>query len=173
MFARMSLVLLALAALVGCARFGRFTVIRGSGNVITESRAVSGFTRVALAGIGNLNIQQGATESLSIEAEDNLMPLITTEVTDGMLIIGIDELKANGTPVPTKPIIYNLQMTKLDGIRLSGAGNVYGTALTSDSLDIATSGAGNMKLNELQASRITAALSGAGNVEVAGKTQSQ
>ena len=55
-------------------------VITGSGNVITESRDVSGFDGVSHTGIGRVIITQSDTESLTIEADDNLMEYITSEV---------------------------------------------------------------------------------------------
>ena len=51
-----------------------FQMVTGSGNIVTETRNVSGFTSITLAGIGNLYLTQGAAESVRIEAEDNLIP---------------------------------------------------------------------------------------------------
>src|SRR5918996_729619 len=45
---------------------------RGSGNVITQTREVSGFDAVNVEYPAQVLIQQGSTESLKIEAEDNL-----------------------------------------------------------------------------------------------------
>ena len=39
--------------------------IKGSGNVVTEERTVSGFDRVALSGFGKVIITQGEEESLT------------------------------------------------------------------------------------------------------------
>ena len=47
-------------------------VTQGSGTQKTETRSVSGFTRVTLSGIGTLNIQQTGTESLTITTDDNI-----------------------------------------------------------------------------------------------------
>ncbi len=52
--------------------------IQGSGDVITESRDVSGFDSVSLTGIGRVIITQGDKESLTIEADDNLLEYITS-----------------------------------------------------------------------------------------------
>ena len=62
--------------------------IQGSGDVITESRDVSGFDSVSLSGIGRVIITQGDDESLTIETDDNLMKYITSEVRDGTLELG-------------------------------------------------------------------------------------
>src|SRR5262249_45160714 len=61
--------LAALAALVltGCdIHVGPVNVVRGSGNVKTESREVHDFDRVDVSGGGTLTITQGSTESLTI-----------------------------------------------------------------------------------------------------------
>ena len=70
---------------------GSREVIKGSGNVITESREVSGFNGVSHTGIGRVTITQGDTESLTIQADDNLMEYITSEVKNDTLELGFDE----------------------------------------------------------------------------------
>ncbi|OGO16907.1 MAG: hypothetical protein A2Z14_01960 [Chloroflexi bacterium RBG_16_48_8] len=55
--------------------------IQGSRNIITEARDVGGFNRIELEGMGKVILTQGEEESLTIEADDNLMEYITTEVT--------------------------------------------------------------------------------------------
>ena len=64
------------------------TTIRGSGNVVEETREVSGVSGVQLATIGDMVIELGDKESLRIEAEDNLLEYFETEVRNGKLIIG-------------------------------------------------------------------------------------
>jgi hypothetical protein len=65
---RVVLALLAVLLLAGC------TITRGSGQLSSESRQVSGFTKVELSGSGELKIEQTGTESLTISAEDNVLP---------------------------------------------------------------------------------------------------
>jgi hypothetical protein len=164
-------VLVLLAGLVGCGRYGGFTSVRGSGNVVTETREVSGFTGVVLTGIGNLNITQGDAEGLTIEAEDNLLPYLKTQVTNGVLTIGDSD--STVIVIPTKPIILNLKVKTLDSIKLEGAGNGSSPTLKSENLDLSLSGAGNMEIGQLEATGLTTSMSGAGNVNVAGEVQSQ
>jgi len=70
--------------LVGCA-----VAIRGSGDVIEETREISDFDRVSLDGIGEIILTQGDTTSLVVEAEDNLMQYIRTSVRGDELTIDI------------------------------------------------------------------------------------
>jgi hypothetical protein len=163
---------LAALLLLGCGNFG-FNVIRGSGTVKTETREASGFHAVTLAGLGDLAITQGDSEGLTIEAEDNLLPYITTEVNNGRLAIGIKSGTSNISLAPTKPIKYNLQVKTLDSIGLSGAGNITTPSLTGDKLDLNTSGAGNMSLAKIQVKQLTTSMSGAGNATLDGQADGQ
>ncbi|MCC7161431.1 MAG: DUF2807 domain-containing protein [Anaerolineae bacterium] len=162
---------LALIGLVGCSLATNVT--RGSGNVITESRAVSNFQRVQLSGVGELEIVQGDTESLTIQADDNLMPLIKTTVTNGTLDIGLDTTRGLLALNPAKPIRYTLQVKTLDSIVVSGAGNVSAPSLKGDSLTVRTSGAGNVTIPQIQATTLTTGISGAGNMTLGGEVQTQ
>src|SRR4051794_15454674 len=122
MWHRIGITALVVSCLIGCAGIGGFNVTRGSGNVITQKRDVSGFSSVVLAGVGDLAITQGDAEGLTISAEDNLLPLIKTEVKNNILTIGLNDGVVSGGLLPTKPIQYNLQVKALDSIQLSGAG---------------------------------------------------
>ena len=55
----------------------------------TESREVSGFTGVELASIGDLRIEQTGTESLTIEADADILPQLVSSVSGGILEVGV------------------------------------------------------------------------------------
>ena len=57
--------------------------IPGSGVVVTETRAVSGVRGVEIQEQGDLFIEFGPVEQISIEGEDNLLEYIETVVVDG------------------------------------------------------------------------------------------
>src|SRR5438874_6398754 len=54
--------------------------VKGSGNIVSEVRDISGFDAVELKSIGMVTIEQGDREGVEITADDNLLPEITTEV---------------------------------------------------------------------------------------------
>ena len=104
--------LLMLLAVSGCD--GGVFGVRGSGNVITESRDVSGFSEIALFGSGKVRVDVNGTESLIVEAEDNIMPLLKTEVRDGSL-----ELSVESNISPTTDVIYTVSAVALDGVTIA------------------------------------------------------
>ena len=133
--------------------------IQGSGNVVSETRAASGFDGVDLSGLGELTIAQGATESLVIEADDNLMPLITATVENGHLTLGI---KPNTNITKVTKLAYTLTVKDLHEITVSGAGTVVGRNIDTDKLTTRLSGAGNLTLSG-RAAEQTVEMSGLGS----------
>jgi predicted small secreted protein len=114
---------------------------QGSGNVTSETRNVSDFTEVALNGTGNLVVRQTGSESLNIEAEDNVIPEIKTEVEGNRLTIET----GNNMPIPTQPITYELTVKDLSDLELAGAGSIDASDINTDSLKVTTSGSGDVK----------------------------
>jgi len=131
----------------------------GSGSIKTETRSVSGFSKVAFTGIGELAIAQTGTESLTISAEDNLLPLLTSTVSGGTLSLG---LKQGNTIIPTKPIIYTLTVKQLSDVSLSGAGSINAVNITGPALNVTISGAGQMTISGSAPSQ-TVLVSGVGD----------
>jgi hypothetical protein len=113
----------------------------GSGTVKTESRTVSGFTAVELAGTGDVTVQQNGTESLSISAEENLLPLLTSEVVDGTLKLGV---KDGANINSTQPITYQVSVKNLTGLDLGGSGNQTATGIKTSSLRVRVAGSGTV-----------------------------
>jgi Putative auto-transporter adhesin, head GIN domain len=111
-------------------------------SVAEESRDVSGFDEVELRGAGNLSIEQTGGESLTVEAEEDVLPKLTTEVVNDRLIIGP---KPGTTVRTTAPINYKLTVEALNALEVSGAGDVEAEGINTDRLAVTIGGAGNVK----------------------------
>ncbi len=110
---------------------------RGSGRVKVEQRAVAGFDRVRVSGAADLFIEQAGEESLSIEAEDNLLPLLTSDVAGGRLSLGV---RPNSTISATRPIIFRLKVKSLKEVEASGAGRIEASEFDLPDLKVTISG---------------------------------
>lgn len=117
--------------------------VRGSGQVITESRDVSGFDEVVLSGFGEVVVEVTGTESLTIEAEDNIVPLLTSRVVSGRLELGAEQ-NAFQRLSPTRDVVFRISATHLVGIAVRGSGNVTVSGLEADSFSVSISGSGNV-----------------------------
>ena len=105
----------------------------------TESREVSEFDEIAVFGSGEVVVDVTGTESLSIEAEDNIMPLLTTEVRNGVL-----ELEVEGNVSPTRDITYTVTAATLTGVSIAGSGDVTATGVESDEFGVEIAGSGDV-----------------------------
>jgi Putative auto-transporter adhesin, head GIN domain len=145
------------------------TAILGSGNVVSESRNVSGFTEVALESIGDLAIQQTGSESLTIEAEDNIIPKLKTEVKDNRLTISIEP---NTSIQATKPISYKLSVKDLNALELSGSGSIDAENINTNNLAVTNRGSGDVAAN-VDINNLKIAQGGSGEVKMRGKADTQ
>lgn len=137
--------------------------VRGSGDVISESREVSGFTRIVLEGSGRVSIEVTGDESLTIEAEDNLMPLLTSEVEDGVLV-----LRSNEAISPTRDIVYMITAATLEGVTIQGSGEVGAPDVDAPAFEAIVSGSGELFLPDLTTEELVVRISGSGDAEVSG-----
>jgi Putative auto-transporter adhesin, head GIN domain len=126
-----------------------------------ESREVRGFTGVELTSFGDLQIEQTGTESLTIEAAPDVLPQLTSEVSGGVLRLGV----APGTAIrATTPVVYRLTVAALDSVAVSGAGDVTASNLQAGRLTAGISGAGDMTLSGTVASQVVT-ISGTGDYD--------
>lgn len=161
-----ALTLLGASILAGCG----LSSVRGSGEMITQTREVSGFDEVALSGFGEFLVTQGTSESLTVETDENLLQYIVTEVRDGKLYV---EFERDTLLVPTERITYRLSVVDLVGIESSGAGQFEVQSLDTPSLGITFSGAGRIVVDSLTADALSVETSGVGEIELAGVVGSQ
>lgn len=140
-------------------------VITGSDQVVEEARDVSGFNRVELALAADLIIELGEAESLTIEAEDNLLPYIETRVRGNTLEIG----QRSGVILRSRePIRLYLTVTDLDGVGIAGSGQAEVPDLETEQLSIDISGSGEVRTGALDlVETLEVDISGSGELDVA------
>lgn len=154
----------------GCIFPVRYTRVLGSGEIISETRPVSGFTAVELNDIGTLIIEQGSKESLEVIAEDNIIKYLKSDVYGRNLRLSVDDFVSID---PTEEIVFYLTVKNLERVEISGLGNIEIEALKTSSLDLKISGAGSANIGDLQADSLNLEISGVGNVEIGGSVEDQ
>ena len=83
----MKKLLFLLLALVTIKSFAAWETVTGNGVMKTESRDVKGYTGIALQGSMNVQLSYGNTSTITVEADENLLPYIETFVENGNLVI--------------------------------------------------------------------------------------
>jgi hypothetical protein len=164
-----SIILLGLF-LTACSAGGILNPIDGNGKLHVEEREISDFSRIDFSGAGDLDIQIGETSSLSISAEENLLPYIRTVVEGDTLRIYTEN---NVSLDPNTRISYSISARSLTAISMSGMGNTTLGSLETDSFSIELSGAGNINVTDLEAENFYLHLSGTGLITVSGTATEQ
>lgn len=140
---------------------------RGSGNVVAETRDVSGFKAIEISYPAQVVVSQGSKESVEIEAEDNLLPNLKTQVRNDKLEIFYR--REGGKHVnPTETVKITIVVKDLSDVDFSSAGELIVEKLETDTLDVSLSGAGNVELEAIQVKGLQMDLSGAGSATASG-----
>jgi len=142
--------------------------IAGSGVIKTETRQVSGFDAISVDFPADVNVMQGKSEALEIEADDNLLPQLSTEVRNGTLYLENTERNWRERVSPSRPVTVTITVVELNQVRFPTAGKMSIEELKTDSLDISVSGAGDVTLTKLDVGNLDINLSGAGNINADG-----
>ena len=141
-----------------------FQIVTGSGKVVTETRDVSNFSRITLAGIGDVYVTQGEDVSVRIEAEDNLIPYFETAVQGDTLTIGIKNEYMGVSLHPLKPVKFYVTTPKIEAVKLAGSGNIIAGDVQTAGFDISLLGSGNISTGKLTATNVDVKLAGSGNI---------
>lgn len=144
----------------------------GSGIVTTKNVPARGVREVTLDGHGTLVLVQGGEEALTIEAEDNILSQIETDIDGDELTIGYQSHRGSSLR-PTKPIVYRLTVRTVEKVTLSGAAKLETASLKTDRLTLELRGAGEATLDSLTADRLKVTMNGAGKVRASGTVDRQ
>ncbi len=135
-----------------------------------QERNVGQFTGIKVGGAFNVVLSQTGKHKLVIEAEEDLLDRVRTEVKGDVLHIDMEwdwSWKSNDD------ITIYIDFKDLESLEISGAADVKGeTPIDANDLDISVSGAGDLNL-EINAKTIDVTVSGAGDLSISGSTDRQ
>jgi hypothetical protein len=150
--------LMLLSALVaGCQQM--HDEIPGSGKLQREKRDVGSFNSISTEGAFDIKIVCQKPQSLEIEGDDNVLPLITTEVSNNVLHIK----SLRGYSV-SEPITLKISVPNLEGISASGADNIEVSGIKNEKFGIEASGAPTIRAAG-ETSGLNIDISGAGKID--------
>lgn len=139
--------------------------IDGSGTLKTEQRTVGAFSGFVVSDNIEVVLQKGPTD-VRIEADDNFLPYITTELRDSRVFLKVVDNKClrGGTAR-----VY-LTIPELRSISTESSGAVKGVAtFAAESITIAAAGSGEVSVTGSTTKVLSVSMSGSGNVTLAGR----
>lgn len=138
--------------------------LKGEGEPVSQNRTVSGFKGLSVSGGFAVELTQGSKEGVRIEAQENLLNSIQTEVKNGVLhIFTSDNISTN------KGLKAYVTVRELNSVDISGGVKVTGTStFKTDAFDLDMSGGSKVQL-ALNAKRLKVDMSGGSKVILTGR----
>jgi hypothetical protein len=136
--------------------------IRGSGDVVTQSRDLEAFDGIRVESVANIHIRIGDIQQVEVEAEDNIIDLVDLEVRRGRLIVSMDEDHNINTD---EGIHITNTMPKLRDLDLQGVGSIDAVGLDEDEITIDIGGVGSVEL-EGSVDKLDLDVGGVGDVDL-------
>lgn len=128
----------------------------------TETRNVTGFTKVGFGVAGDLFIKIGPEYKLTIEGDRRVLEDIETTVSGDRLNIRKESWRINFND---EKVTINITMPELQGLGVSGSGKAQiMDNVKSDELSLSVSGSGKIITSDLEVDRFNCGISGSGDV---------
>lgn len=136
----------------------------------TEDRHLSGFHALEVGGPFDVKLTQGSTESVRVEAPEEVIGRITTEVSNGVLKVynKHNESFHWGDAFHHRKILVYVTVKDINSIGVTGSGDVAFTeGIHADKLTLHVSGSGDVN-GMLEVKDLEAGISGSGDVKLSG-----
>lgn len=153
-----------LLTLSSCVIGGWDQGISGNGNVVEETRDLSGFTGVHVSSGIDVWLSEGNSFGVTVEADENLQEVILTEMNGNLLVVKTDRVNIRNA----KSKKVHVTLPKLSELKISSAGDCVGqTTFDCDELNLSISSAGDLSL-EVEAGKIDLDISSSGDARISG-----
>lgn len=149
-------------ALAGCVPF------QSPGETTTEQREIGDANQVVLRTSGKLDIRIGSEPSLTIEAGENVLKRLTSEVDDGVLVL---DSKPGAFMFGAPEIDYELTVTSLQAVTIEGSADVSAEFGDAREVRVQIDGSGDIEAEGLDTGRVQAGIAGSGSIELSGTTE--
>lgn len=126
-------------------QWGRFQEIKGNGNTKTEERDLNKFDGIKACCSMEVLVNQGSNYAVSVEADDNLLQYIVTEVSEGQLTI---KQKDNVSLAPKERIKIYVTLPQITELRSSSSSDIICSgSFKGKELKLDVSSSGNIQLD--------------------------
>ncbi|MDF2438891.1 MAG: hypothetical protein K0Q95_3267 [Bacteroidota bacterium] len=158
------------AFLSSCKKENRCDCIKRTGTIIREERSLSGFDKIAVENNLNVFITQDSAFKVTVEAGENIAPLIETVVQDGTLIMR-NKNRCNWARSYQKPLNVYVAMPELRYVTSDGTGDIKSlNTLTTSTIDLQIKNSGNIELT-VDNKVVLSHMHGSGDVTLHGNTE--
>ena len=167
----MALIVLLIGA-PGCSTlFG--DCVEGSGELRTDSRQLDSFHNIVVKGSAEVIFTQGNEQQVLITADENLLPIITTDVSNSTQTIDAKECYSASQQLKVEVTIPRLALFRVEGSgSLTNLPSSSNEKLTLNDLHIQIEGSGKVNLLDALIDNLKVEIEGSGEVAVTGGGES-
>ncbi|HKJ30848.1 MAG TPA: head GIN domain-containing protein [Balneolales bacterium] len=119
---------------------GTFSSVEGNGNIVTTSRDIPEVANISFGGSYKVIIQNGPSSKVILKGDENILPLIHTDVQGNELKITTDHHSIN----PSQQIVINITVPNIEEIDASGSNEISLKNITTDYLEVHVSGSNRL-----------------------------
>jgi hypothetical protein len=139
-------ILIVILSGLSCKKENRWDLVKRTGDIVTETRTVAPFKKIYLEDNVNVFITQDSVFEVKVEAGENLISLIKTEVRDSQIFISNDN-KYNWTRSYKPKVNVYLRMPEIKFITSDGTGKIQSlNTITTPSFDYRLKDIGDIEL---------------------------
>ncbi len=140
--------------------------VRGNGNVTTETRNLdASFHSIKAAEGLDVYLTQGNSESIKVQADDNLHEVILTEINDGVLYIHTKENIAHSSAQKVM-----VEFDNIERITSTSGSDVYSTnTIKTDRLELKSTSGSDMEL-KIDANTVSCKATSGSDLRLSGTT---
>lgn len=140
------------------------------GPITTQSFALSGFTRVEVAGPDDITIRQGDAFSITARGRKEALDRLEISLDGPDLKIGRKREGFSFSSRDEDDVDIAITMPRLNAVRLTGSGTIDADSVDGDAVEAVVTGSGDLKVAKLTGKRADITVSGSGDIEIAAGT---
>ncbi len=134
-----------------------------------QTREISNFSHIVIAGGSQLFLKQGNQDALTIEADPETLAKIDSTVTKAVLYLGPKKNIHN----IDKTVTYYLTVKNIESVKSSGGIRIVSQGkITGDKLNIVLDGSGTVDI-KIKVNELNNTINGAGDIKIQGNAKSQ
>lgn len=134
--------LLVLPILVAGCHHGRLAGVQGNGKREIQKRPIAPFTSIETSGAFNIVVTCQKDPSLEVEGDANVLEFVTAEIRGGEL-----HLQNKRDYSVSEPITFRITVPNLEGLSVTGAGQIEIKGMNNEKFEIDSSGAPNITVS--------------------------
>lgn len=141
--------------------------VKGTGPAVTKTLNLASFSTLECSLAADIEITQGANQSVTVTGQENIIELIQTEVADGKWRIKLPK----GTWADYDNLKFKVTMKEVRGLGMAGSGSISTTnKIMTEELQLGLSGSGKITV-DADAEYIDCGISGSGDIYLKGKAK--